>query len=149
MKSKFTLTAFGAFVYFGFPATLCICVNNKGKICSVFFFLTNWHLCICNTLWQHFDTKVFPNFGWNSAVVYTLSSQDHRKGGSRPSFKGWGAVSKKFFSTLRVSVWSKIKGGGGGPPPGPLPWISHCTVNAWWDMSRQETRHIKRLNKRF
>ena len=48
---------------------------------------------------------------------------------SRPWNKGGGSVSKKFFSALRASFWSKNKGG--GPPPraagsatdadGPLP----------------------------
>ena len=40
---------------------------------------------------------------------------------SRPRHKGWGggeAVSKKTFSALLASVWSKNKG---GAPPGPLP----------------------------
>ena len=33
---------------------------------------------------------------------------------------GGGAVSKKIFSALRASVWSKNKwGGGGGPGPSP------------------------------
>ena len=58
-------------------------------------------------------------------------------GGSRPSDKGgggWGAViqtlrkgggpvSKKFFSALRGSAWSKIRGRDG--PHGSLPWIRH------------------------
>ena len=30
--------------------------------------------------------------------------------------RGRGALSKKFFSALRASVWSKNKGGGGRPP---------------------------------
>ena len=52
--------------------------------------------------------------------------------GSRPSDKG-AQVSKKIFSALQVSVWSKHKGGPGlrasGPPgpraPGSFPWIRH------------------------
>ena len=36
-----------------------------------------------------------------------------------PEISG-GAVSKKFFLALRVSVWSKNKGGAGL-----LPWIHH------------------------
>ena len=41
---------------------------------------------------------------------------------SRPLEKGGGPVSKKFFSVLQASVWSKNKGGAG---PLPLPWIRH------------------------
>ena len=38
-----------------------------------------------------------------------------------------GAVSKKFFSALWASVWSKNKGAG---PPGPSPqWIRHCSAS--------------------
>ena len=43
--------------------------------------------------------------------------------------RGWGgggAVSKKIFSTLRALFWSKNKGK--RPPPGPYPWIHHCTL---------------------
>ena len=39
--------------------------------------------------------------------------------------KGGGAVSKKKFSTLRASFWSKNKGGWA---PLPLPWIRHWFV---------------------
>ena len=39
--------------------------------------------------------------------------------------EGGGPSPKKMFSALRVSVWSKNKGGGGSS--GPLPWICHCT----------------------
>ena len=43
---------------------------------------------------------------------------------SRSRHKGWGggAVSKKKFSALLASVWSKNKG---GAPPGPLPWVRY------------------------
>ena len=34
---------------------------------------------------------------------------------------GEEAVSKKIFSALQASVWSKNKGGGGPGPPGPSP----------------------------
>jgi len=47
-----------------------------------------------------------------------------RWGGSHPDPKirgRGGAVSKKLFSTLSASFWSKNKGGPG--PPRPLPWI--------------------------
>ena len=41
-----------------------------------------------------------------------------------PEIRGGGGQSlKKCFSALRVSVWSKNKGGGGAGSPGPLPWI--------------------------
>ena len=46
---------------------------------------------------------------------------------SRPLDKGEGGpVSKKIFSTLRASVWTKNKGRGGRP--GPLLWIRHCVM---------------------
>ena len=38
----------------------------------------------------------------------------------------WGARSPKNFSALRVSVWSKNKGGAAPPP---LPWIRHCFMD--------------------
>ena len=38
---------------------------------------------------------------------------------------GGGAVSKKTFSVLRASVWSKNKREGEGE--GALPWIRHCS----------------------
>ena len=44
-------------------------------------------------------------------------------GHPHPEIRGW-AVSKKLFSALRASVWSKRSGEPG--PSGPLPWIRHC-----------------------
>ena len=52
-------------------------------------------------------------------VIQTL-----RKGGG-----GAEVVSKNLFSALWASVWSKYKAGGSGPP-GPLPWIRHCTESS-------------------
>ena len=48
----------------------------------------------------------------------------------RPLDKGGGAVSKKIFSALRASVWSKNEGGGGvAPRPSPLdPPLSTTTL---------------------
>ena len=48
---------------------------------------------------------------------------------------GWGGekegpVSKKAFSALWASVWSKNKGVG-GRPPGPLPWICHWNMQSF------------------
>ena len=37
-----------------------------------------------------------------------------------PEIRG-SSVSKKIFSALRASVWSKNRGGGGAGSPGPLP----------------------------
>ena len=41
--------------------------------------------------------------------------------GCRPLDKAGGAVSKKMFSALRASVWSKNKGEEGAGPLGPSP----------------------------
>ena len=64
------------------------------------------------------------------------------RGESRPSDKGGGghpdpeirrggSVSKHFFSVLRVSVWSKHKGGGARAPgsPGPSPGPANGSVS--------------------
>ena len=66
-----------------------------------------------------------------------------RRGGSRPSDKGGrvghpdpeirggGSVSKKFFSVLRVSVWSKHKRGDrASGSPGPSPGSATASVSA-------------------
>ena len=44
-----------------------------------------------------------------------------REGGGHPDpeISGWGAVSKKNFSALRASGWSKNKWGPGGRGPSP------------------------------
>ena len=50
-------------------------------------------------------------------------------GGGHPDPEIRGApVSKKFFSALRASVWSKYMGWGGGGGGGSLPWIRHCLL---------------------
>ena len=54
------------------------------------------------------------NLTWNS-FTSRLKTVDRISGGSKPSDKGCGAVIqtlrfKKFFSALRVSVWSKKRG---------------------------------------
>ena len=35
---------------------------------------------------------------------------------------------KNFFSALRALVWSKNMG---ARPPGPLPWLRHCSHSSW------------------
>ena len=58
----------------------------------------------------------------SETATITIDYVLQNSGGSRPSYKGGpghpdpeirggGAVSKKFFSALRASVWSKNKGG--------------------------------------
>ena len=50
-------------------------------------------------------------------------------GGGHPDPEIRGAVSKKYISAFRPSVWSKDKGGGGGAGPhGPSPG----SVTGWW-----------------
>ena len=56
--------------------------------------------------------------------MYKLYRPSDKGGGggggmhSNPEIRG-GAVSKKVFSALQASFWSKNKGGGG------VPWIGH------------------------
>ena len=43
-----------------------------------------------------------------------------------PYIRGGGGLPPlQIFLAARASLWSKNKGG--GEPPGPLPWIRHCT----------------------
>ena len=72
-------------------------------------------------------------FDWLFTRRYctTVIDSDQYGGESRSSDKGRPGhpdpETKKNFSALRASVWSKNKGAAGPPgPPGPLPWIRHC-----------------------
>ena len=49
-------------------------------------------------------------------------------GGVIQTLRQGEGVSKKFFSALRASVWSKNKRGPG--PPVPLPWIRYWNVDS-------------------
>ena len=70
-----------------------------------------------NSEWKtYFDLVPYPDLeirGRGGAVIQTL----RKKGGRSP---------KRFFSALRVSVWSKNKGTGGG-----LSWIRHCDQHCY------------------
>ena len=58
----------------------------------------------------------------NTVVDPDLQIRGGGGGGKRE-----GPVSKKTFSALWASVWSKNKGGGAGPH-GLLPWIRHWNM---------------------
>ena len=97
------------------------------------------------TIWNFQKLPSYTFYGGNVVRVLTVldtvleirdwgrSSKPLEKGG------GWGRSpknSKKIFSALRASVWSKIKG-----EPGPLRWIRHFLAlffftvahfHPWW-----------------
>ena len=51
-----------------------------------------------------------------------------RGGHPDPEIRGDGAVSKKIFSALWASVWSKNKGGPGPPGPSPGSATAKCLL---------------------
>ena len=65
--------------------------------------------------------------------------QGGRAGHPDPEIRG-GPVSKKIFSALQASVWSKSK----GPPP--LPWIRHWCVCKAFSYCFYVTHHLEGKN---
>ena len=83
--------------------------------------------------------KAWFNLWLKTAWIYSYICQ--YSGGSRPSDKegggggGFLAVSKKIFSALWASFWSKNRGAW-------IPWIRHC-VNRPFPVYSSEQRHQK------
>ena len=78
-------------------------------------------------------SKVADVFRRPSVLIESPSGRSRPSEGggghSDPEIKGvGGGGSKKNFSALRASFWSKSQGGG---PPGPFPWIRHWLLNVF------------------
>ena len=74
---------------------------------------------------------------YTCAVYMEFNSVKNSSGGSRPSAEGGGAFEgltmndefceEKCGSAQKMCYFPKKIGGRGYVPPGPLPWICHCT----------------------
>ena len=86
---------------------------------------------------DHTNSNDNISISWNSSRLYTQrqKSMTRDKGGPRSQ--------KKFFSTLRASVWSKNKGGGRAPrtPLDPQQFSDYCfTVQLSVDLLQPSNR---------
>ena len=109
------------------------------------------------TIWNFQKLPSYTFYGGNVVRVLALPDTDLEirdwSQSSKPLEKGggWGRSpknSKKFFSALRASVWSKNKG-----EPGPLPWIRHFLALFFFSLSLIFTlggrEHISFSHRRY